>query len=234
VRLLALISAGAVFVATVLVALVVQLPASLWGGLGNANNFFTPLAGSTLTVGAGITHGSASKIIRWHWCPAQGLASLCFSVAGHGAYVNGLLRPGFSGIAVTNVSFKGLKSAEFGLTDSALRATLGGTIDRALLPWDACFYNGLTTVEGKLELTDVEIMAIAIADLRLAVSAAGERGLRLTGNDIDGNFILDGNLLRGTLRVTNSKTLMPVSLSMLLANAQGVLNLDVAHRLACR
>lgn len=229
-----LVSAVAAVVVSIFLVLVLQLPASLWSGLGGASSFFTPLAGSTLAEGTGISRGgSASKIIQWHWCPGRGLAALCFSVAGNGAYISGLLTPGFAGIDIAELKFSGLKTTEFGLTDSALRATLSGNIDKALLPWGACFYKGLATVEGELELTDVEIMETAGANLQLRIRGDGERGLRLSSNEVNGDFVLEGNVLRGALKVASSGILVPAKL-MSLADSQGVLTMDIAQRFACQ
>lgn len=185
-------------------------------------------AGSRLAAGGGVVVSpQGSDVLRWHWCPGNGLAALCVSSAGSSGFVQGIVSAGFTGLRVTDLRFSSVSSATLGLTGQNLRATLSGEFSTLLLPWgESCLPRALVAAEGKIMLAD---LALAKGKtLELSLLGNGSDGFQLAGTDLKGDFVFNQQQLEGNLSVGSA--LLPGGQN----NGAAWQPMAIAHRLPCQ
>lgn len=200
------------------------------------------MAGARLVEGRGLwTAGAETVFFRWHWCPAQGLTSLCLTASGPGVF-EAILAPAIDGMRFSDVKFDGVDGKAIGLDAPVLAVAplnnraraiqLGGRIDEAVLPWGSpCLGLALLSARGEVTISGLSRPGNGSGSLELQLAGDGG-GLSLTGEGVSGSFTVDGTVLKGSL-VFNGSLVPESARSMLgsMAQAGGNYRMEVSRRL---
>lgn len=204
------------------------LPVSLLDKLPGAKNM-TLLAGSRLYRGQALS--LETDLVRWRWCPSEGLLKVCVSLSGNRRYLEAVVSPGMQGPKLEALEFSGYRLADLGITALGDQAAVSGSVREGQLIWrgQCLLPDGPLTADIRLS----RLANPAISDgLDFRLKTTGDQVLDIAGDGIEGQFQWRNTGVKGEL--TLSPDLVPESVSQTLSNSGGAgYRLPVAWRVSC-
>lgn len=147
------------------------------------------LTGSRLYRGQALS--SQGDLVRWQWCPSEGLLTVCVTMSGNRRYLETAVTPGLGGITQSGLSFSGYRLAEFGVRALGGEARVSGNLEQGEL----VLRNGCLFPKGTVDAT-FSLEQLAVLDrpeplsFRIAAEDREEESgeLRITGEEISGEL----------------------------------------------
>ena len=223
--------AGAVVTAILLVLLLVALTMPVAAFSQFYGGGFHPLAGARVVHGAALAEleGPGAAVVKWRWCPGEGLSAICIEASAHGARWTAVVAPGPGRIEVRELTVSGWRMAVPWLTGSAPGAVVRGEVHGAALPWrSACISQLLTTAGGGRFFVTLPAAAESDAgEIQLKLTASDGNRMELVGDGIAGDFRVEGERLDGVIRVH------PRFLNPGVNGDEAMVNLNLSRTLPC-
>ena len=173
-------------------------------------------ADATLAEGrALVTSTQGTDVVRWRWCPGEGLMSFCVQSSGHSGFLQGVVAISPVAVTIPRMTFEAVDPGLLGIGGWVTGASLGGELAGYRLSWaERCPHRGLLDARGHLVLG--------------GGPGAGEidfegdgKGILLAGSAVSGRLEARGEQLAGTLNLAPDTGRAPVAV-------------QVAKRLPCR
>lgn len=197
------------------------LPLSFFSDSLQRNFRVTPVGYSHLLQGQAVVSDTrGTNILEWHWCPADGLTTVCFQLTGNLGFFQGIIKTGGGLFEIKQLRFSRVNIRDLAVGNLDDNILSQGILEGIRWDWsDNCPHHGLKTSQGEVVLT-----GLPAGERRVYIRGDRDKGIMLTG-DVEGFLDLRGNTIAGRLRVTFDNNQVSGGSSV---------EVDIDRRLSCR